>query len=98
MKLYVCYTKRELHLPRPGGGGHPCANAYRELRTAGHDPEVVRTYGFGGLPDALQPPGRKLVKEKTGSAWVPALETDEGEWISGSQEIVDWAEKHPVGD
>ncbi len=97
MKLYVCYTKRD-HPHIPGRGGHACAKAYKELRTAGHDPEVIRTYGFGALPDAIQPPGRKLVKEKTGSAWVPALETDEGEWISGSEQIVDWAEKHPAGD
>lgn len=97
MKLYVCYTTVD-HPHIPGIGKHACSRAYRELRTAGYDPEVIRAYGFGGLPDALQPPRRKLVKEKTGSPWVPALETDEGEWISGSQAIADWAEKHPVGD
>jgi hypothetical protein len=96
MKLYVCYTSRERHLPRPGG--HPCANAYKALRIAGHDPQVERSYSFGGMPAALQTRNRKLVEEKTGNYWVPALETDDGTWIGGSQEIVAWAETHPVGD
>ncbi len=93
MKLYVCYTKRELHL-RPGG--HPCANAYKALREAGHEPEVVRSYGFGGLPEALQTAQRKRVKEHTGHHWVPALETDDGEWIGGSKRIIAWAEQNPA--
>ena len=49
MKLYVCYGT--FRSPRPGG--HPCGNAYRALKDAGHDPEVVKTYGWGALPDAL---------------------------------------------
>jgi hypothetical protein len=93
MKLYVCYTSKELHLP---GHGHSCANAHKALEAAGHDPEVIRTYSFGGMPAALQTKSRKLVKEKTGSYWVPALETDDGEWIGGSEQIVAWAEQHPA--
>jgi hypothetical protein len=93
MDLYVCWTKRELHL-RPGG--HPCANAYEALRAAGHDPEVKYAHSLGALPDALQTPTRKLVREKTGKSWVPALETEDGTWISGSAEIVAWAEAHPA--
>lgn len=96
MKLYVCYTSKELHLPRPGG--HPCANAFEALRIAGYEPEVIRSYGFGGMPGALQTGRRKRVKEQTGSYWVPALETDSGEWIGGSEQIVGWAERHPAGD
>jgi len=42
MKLYVCWGT--FQTPRPGG--HPCANAHKALVAAGHDPEVVRTYGF----------------------------------------------------
>jgi hypothetical protein len=96
VKLYVCYTTID-HPHVPGFGKHACSTAYKALRSGGHDPEVVRSYGFGALPDALQPAPRKLVKEKTGSSWVPALETDDGEWISGSREIADWAQKHPAG-
>jgi hypothetical protein len=92
MKLYVCYTTAQL--PRPGG--HPCANAHKALRAAGHDPEVVHALGLGGLPRFLQTGARKEVREHTGKYWVPALETDEGEWIGGSQNIVKWAEDHPA--
>ena len=48
MKLYVCYGTFTT-TPRPGG--HPCGNAYRALKEAGHDPEVTKSYGLGGLPD-----------------------------------------------
>jgi hypothetical protein len=93
MKLYVCYgtfTKA----PRPGG--HPCGNANRALREAGHDPEVVKSYGLGVLPDFLQASGRKEVKRLTGNYWVPALVLDHGEVVQGSDKIVAWAEAHPA--
>jgi hypothetical protein len=93
MNLYVCWTTKELHL-RPGG--HPCANAYKALKAAGHEPEVLYAHSYGGLPDALQTPTRKLLKEKTGEHWVPALRTDDGEWIGGTKEIVAWAGRHPA--
>jgi hypothetical protein len=93
MKLYVCYGT--FKTPRPGG--HPCANAYEALRAAGHEPEVVRSYGWGALPDALnRTKGRNEVKRLTGDNWVPALVTDDGEAIGGSKEIVAWAEAHPA--
>lgn len=92
MKLYVCWTEKELNLP---GRDHPCADAYEALLAAGHQPEVVKARSFGGLPDFLQPKARKLVKKNTGSNWVPALETDTGEWISGSKEIEAWVEANP---
>jgi hypothetical protein len=92
MKLYVCYGT--FRSPRPGG--HPCGNAYRALTAAGHEPEVIRTYGLGPLPDAINSPGRKKIKKMTGSSWVPVLETDDGEVISDSKNIVAWAEAHPA--
>lgn len=95
MKLYVCYTRRDSRLlPHE----HSCAKAYEALRHAGYEPEVVHSFGFGGLPSLLQTPPRKRVHEHTGSYWVPALETDDGQWIGGSKQIVAWAERHPVGD
>ena len=56
MKLFVCWGT--FWTPRPGG--HPCANAYRALRKAGHEPEVVRSYGVSILPDGVfnRTPGR----------------------------------------
>ena len=94
MKLYVCWGTFK-QAPRPGG--HPCGRAYHALRDAGHDPEVVRAYGWKVLPDALnQTSGRREVKELTGSNAVPALVTDTGEVISGSRQIESWAERNPA--
>ena len=96
MKLYVCYgtfTKT----PRPGG--HPCGNAYRALTEAGHDPEVIRGYGWGALPDFPfnETKGRKRAKELTGRNWLPVLELDDGSAIGGSHDIIAWAQAHPAG-
>jgi hypothetical protein len=93
MKLYVCYGT--FHSPRPGG--HPCGNAYRALREAGYEPEVVRSYGLGLLPDAFnRTRGRREVKELTGNTWVPALVLDDGTVIDDSKKIVEWARAHPA--
>jgi hypothetical protein len=94
VKLYVCWGT----FPTPRPGGHPCANAHKALREAGHDPEVVRSYGWTVLPDAPfnQTPGRKRAKELTGSATVPVLELDDGTAIGGSREIADWAKANPA--
>ena len=93
MKLYVCYGT----FPTPKPGGHPCANAARALRAAGHDPEVVRTYGFGALPDALNGPRRAAVKRLSGQTWVPVLELDDGTVSADSKAIAAWAAAHPAG-
>ena len=92
MKLYVCWGT--FHSPRPGG--HPCGNAYRALKDAGHDPEVEKAYGLGLLPDAINGPRRKEVKRLTGNSWVPTLVLDDGTVIDGSEQIVEWAQKHPL--
>jgi hypothetical protein len=98
MKLYVCYGTWK---PAPRPGGHPCGNAYHALRDAGYEPEVIRAYGLGMLPAFFiinQTPGRREVKRLTGSHWVPALVTDDGTVISGSQKIVAWAAQNPAPD
>jgi hypothetical protein len=93
VKLYVCYGTFTT-TPRPGG--HPCGNAYRALRDAGHHPEVVRSYGLGWLPEALnRTAGRRRAKELTGNSWVPVLELDDGTAIDGSHAIIEWASTHP---
>jgi hypothetical protein len=93
MKLYVCWGT----FPTPRPGGHPCANAFHALKDAGHDPEVVKSYGLGVLPDALnRTRGRREVQELTGNSWVPALLLDDGTVIDGSHEIVDWAAANPA--
>ncbi len=95
MKLYVCYGTFTT-TPRPGG--HPCGNAYRALKDAGHDPEVVKSYGLAVLPAFLNATkGRKEVKELTGEYTVPVLVTDSGEVVKESSTIVSWAERNPAG-
>ena len=95
MKLYVCYGTWR---PAPRPGGHPCGKAFEALREAGHDPEVVKSYGLGILPDALNnTAGRRRAKELTGSNMVPVLELDDGTAVGGSDEIVAWARAHPAG-
>lgn len=93
MKLYVCYGT----FPTPRPGGHPCANAHKALREAGHDPQVVRSYGFAPLPKALNmTKGRKEVEKLTGNRWVPTLVLDDGTVVDGSHEIAAWAASHPA--
>ena len=69
MKLYVCWGT----FPTPRPGGHPCANAYHALRDAGHDPEVIKSYGFAPVAGSAQQRtrGRREVQELTGNRWVP---------------------------
>lgn len=95
MKLYVCFGTF-VKAPRPGG--HPCGNAYVALREAGHDPEVVKSYGLAPLPDGIfnRTQGRREVKRLTGNTVVPVLVTDDGEVVQESQRIVEWAKAHPA--
>jgi glutathione S-transferase len=91
VKLYVCWGT--FKTPRPGG--HPCANAHRALREAGWEPEVKKVYGYGLLPDFMNPT-RAEVRQLTGQKWVPVLVTDDGETIVDSKRIVEWARAHPA--
>jgi hypothetical protein len=93
MKLYVCYGT--FSTPRPGG--HPCANADKALRKAGHDPQVIRSYGLGVLPGIFNlTRGRREVERLTGNRMVPTLVLDDGTVIDGSREIEDWAHANPA--
>ena len=88
MKLYICYGT----FPSPRPGGHPCKNAANALKDAGHEPEVIKSYGLGILPGAFnQTRGRREVKELTGNYFVPTLVLDDGTVIDGSDKIKDWA-------
>ena len=92
MKLYVCWGT----FPTPRPGGHPCRNAYRALRDAGHDPEVINAYGLAVLPDFLNnTSGRREVERLTGNRWVPTLVLDDETVVDGSSEIVAWAKANP---
>ena len=91
MKLYVCWGT--FWTPRPGG--HPCRNAHEALTKAGWNPEVEKVYGLGLLGDSLNP-SRAKIRRLTGQNWVPVLETDDGEVVSGSKGIVKWARDNPA--
>jgi hypothetical protein len=91
MKLYVCWGTFQTF-----GPGHPCRNALDALQAAGHQPQVVRSHGWGLLPAALnRSEGRRLAREQTGRSWLPLLVTDTGEIIAGSPSIRAWAQAHP---
>ena len=93
MKLYVCWGT----FPTPRPGGHPCANAYHALKDAGHDPELIRSYGFAPLPAALNNTrGRREVQELTGNRWVPTLVLDDNTVVDTLPRIVEWAAANPA--
>jgi hypothetical protein len=91
MKLYVCWGL--FRSPRPGG--HPCRNAHEALREAGWKPDVEKVYGWGVLPDFMNPT-RAKIRKLTGQGWVPVLVTDDGEIIGGSDKIATWARDNPA--
>jgi hypothetical protein len=90
MKLYICWGTFQTLRP----GGHPCANAYKALENAGHDPEVIKVHGLGVGPGFMQwkTSGREEVERISGQPTVPVLVTDSGEVISDSKKIIAWAE------
>jgi glutathione S-transferase len=94
MKLYICWNT--MQTPRPGG--HPCANAYKALKEAGHDPEVEKVKGLGVGPRwmHLMTDGRREVEELTGQRAVPVLVLDDGKVISDSKAIKEWAAANPA--
>ena len=95
MKLYVCWTT--IQTPRPPHG-HPCHNAYKALKDAGHDFELIKVRGLGVGPKFMHwmTDGRREVERISGQPAVPVLVTDDGEVVTDSQRIVAWAREHPA--
>jgi len=92
MKLYVCWGTFQTF-----GAGHPCRNALDALQAAGHQPEIVRSYGCGLLPGALnRSEGRRLARRLTGKSWLPLLVTHTGDAVNGTENIKTWAAQHPA--
>ena len=99
MKLYVCWGTFSSPKYFEQVHGHVCEHAHTSLLDAGYKPEVIKSYGFGPLPNWInRSRGRREVRELSpkGTSWVPLLLTDDGEVIQGSQRIVEWAQAHPA--
>jgi hypothetical protein len=98
MRLYVCWGTFPVPWPRTGHTwrprGHPCKVAYDALKEAGHSPEVVRCYGFAGLPDVTS--GRRKVRRLVGESSVPVLVLDDGQVVRHSRAIAAWARENPI--
>jgi hypothetical protein len=92
VRLYVCWGTFQTF-----GPGHPCRNALDALQATGHQPQIIRSYGWGLLLAALNPSeGRRLARRETGRSWLPLLVTDRDEYVAGSNEIRAWAAAHPA--
>jgi len=97
VKLYVCWGTWRGATVRPfrRTDAHPCGVAYSALKEGGHDPKVIRCFGWRELPAPFNyTSGRRRVKELTGDVTVPVLVTDEGQVIAGSGVIAAWAGDH----
>ena len=88
MDLYVCYGTFG------PGPRHPCAKAHKALTAAGHEPNVVKTYGCYGTDPLFS--GRRKIKRLTGSYKVPTLILDDDRIIDDSEHIVAWAAANPA--
>lgn len=92
MKLYVCYGTFRTPMHK-----HPCQAAHQAIVEAGYDPAVKRVYGWGLLPNWMNPTRRRVRKLTGGSNWVPALEADDGTLLAkNSAEIIEWAKANPA--
>jgi hypothetical protein len=99
VKLYVCWGVWTGATPRPfrRAESHPCGVAHEALKRAGHDPKVIRCFGWEALPRVFNlTPGRRKVKKLTGTTTVPVLVTDEGEVVAESSEVAAWAIRNPA--
>lgn len=93
MKLYICWALFEI----PGKRGHPCTYAHDKLVENGHDPEVIKSYGWTKLPKWFNlSKGRRMARELTGSDLVPLLVLEDGTTIQGSRPIGTWARENPT--
>src|SRR5580700_9249124 len=86
-KLYVC------HIDDGGPPQHACRRAQRALVESGHDfdKEIA---GRGRLFGLFTKGRRPRLKELSGQEKLPVLELEDGTTISGSQNIIEWAQEH----
>ena len=99
MILYTC-TDGKSFGGLPGPLAHPCGRAAKALDEAGHSYEWKQVKG-GTLKLWTWPSrgrDRAEVERLSGQRGVPILVLDDGEVVSGSAGIVQWAREHrPAG-
>ena len=89
MRLYVC------SLEKAGAPLHPCAKAAKALDGSGVSYELKRVKGGSLRPWTWPSRGRDRaeVEQLSGQRSVPILVLDDGEVVTGSGEIVQWARR-----
>jgi glutathione S-transferase len=95
--LYTCaFGKSGGNLPALIA--HPCGRAAKALEDTGHSYEIEQVRG--GTMKLWTWPSRARdraeVERLSGQRAVPILVLDDGEVVTGSQRIVDWAHAHPA--
>lgn len=80
------------------GFAHPCAKAGNALDAAGYEYEIKTVKGYRAMPWTWgsRKADRAEVRELSGTDEVPILVLDDGEVISGSGTIANWAKEHPA--
>jgi glutathione S-transferase len=87
LTLYVC------NIDDGGPPPHACKRAQRALRRAGHDFDKV--VFARGIPFGLFTTGRRPeLKRLSGQEKLPVLQLPDGTVMSGSQQIIRWAQSH----
>jgi len=91
--LYTCAQKKT-----GPAALHPCAKAGKALDAAGYRYELrtVGGYRMAFWTWGSRDDDRAEVRKLSGSNEVPILVLDDGEVISGSGAIADWATEHPA--
>ncbi|HEX6228760.1 MAG TPA: glutathione S-transferase N-terminal domain-containing protein [Solirubrobacterales bacterium] len=95
MVLYTCGQRK-----RGPAVMHPCAKAGGALDAAGYEYEIKPVGGYRLAPWtwASRDKDREEVRRLSGTNEVPILVLDDGEVISGSSRIADWAREHPAAE
>lgn len=95
MILYLCPTGKSFGwVPDPFA--HPCGKAAKALDDAGHEYETKTVKG-GTLKLwtwTSRARDRAEVEQLSGQRNVPILVLDDGEVVTGTSAIVDWAREH----
>lgn len=95
MILYTCEMEKFGAWP-PGPLAHPCGRAAKALDEAGHTYELRTVRGgilkLWTLPKRAEE--RREIEQLSGQRAVPILVLDDGEVVTGSGTIAQWAREH----